>query len=196
MSNKNWLGEILLNLAPENVSVANKTPESLVSEYSWKAFGVSTLAGLAPGPIGMATILPELVAVTKLQITLIYAIAKYYNKQNQFNSTTVLIIFANETGIALKGTIQKVGAKMIIKVLTSSFVQAIASKIGFKIIKRVVAKAVGRWMPVVMAPIFGMFSKTMTEKIGQEAISLFQSDFIIQPDSTDIVKLPDPTSSL
>jgi uncharacterized protein (DUF697 family) len=176
-NNKNWLGDLLMNLAPGDIDLSGKSPDEMIKSASWKSFAVSTASGLAPGPAGWVTILPEIIAVTKIQINLVYAIAKHYGQTSKFNSGTVMLIFANEAGIAVRGVAAKVGEKLIVRALSSKAAAALSQRIGVKIGARVTQRVVGRWVPVVLAPVFGAFSKSMTAKIGREAVKLFSSDF-------------------
>jgi hypothetical protein len=189
-----WFADLLMKFAPTEVEVTGETPEEMTSSASWKTFGISTAAALPPGPFGLATILPELMAVTKIQMNLIYAIAAYHKKEGKLNSTLVLLIFANEAGVEVgKAVAKQMGAKLIIKTLGSRSIRAIAQKIGIKITARITQKAVGRWIPFVLAPIFGAFSKAMTTRIGEEANRLFSQDFDVEetklcPNGHDVVE--------
>jgi hypothetical protein len=177
--NKSWLGDLLMNLAPSDADLSGKTPEEMIRAASWKAFTFSTVSGLAPGPAGWVTILPEIIAVTKIQISLVYAIAKHYGKTSKFNSGTVVLIFANEAGIATRGALARVGERLIVRALSSEAVRALSRRIGVKIGARITQRIVGRWVSVVLAPVFGAFSKSMTTRIGREAVKLFSTDFEI-----------------
>lgn len=173
----NWFVDLLMSFAPSNVTDSGQSPEDLTSTASWKAFGISTAAALPPGPIGWATIVPELIAVTKIQMNLIYSIAAHHGKQGKLNSTLVVLIFANEAGLAVgRQLVKKAGTKVIVRALGSKAVRPIAQKVAARIGARITQKAVGRWIPFVLAPVFGAFSKSMTTNIGREADKLLGQD--------------------
>ena len=75
-------------------------PNEMISDAAHKAFKVSTALGLIPGPLGVAAILPEVAVLTRLQINLIYRIAKYHGRDESADSTIVLLILANVLGVA------------------------------------------------------------------------------------------------
>lgn len=134
-------------------------------------------AALPPGPIGWATILPELIAVTKIQMNLIYSIAAHHGKQGKLNSTLIVLIFANEAGLTVgRQLVKKAGTKVIVRALGSKAIRPIAQKIAARIGARITQRVVGRWIPFVLAPLFGAFSKSMTTKIGREADKLLGQD--------------------
>lgn len=175
-----WFNDVVRNFMPNDIDIQDKTPKQLMNKSAWQAFGSSTLAGLPPGPIGMTTIIPELLVVTKIQVNLVYAIAKYYKKQNMLNDSMILLIFSNALGLGLgKDFVKKYGGKLLIKVLHSEAIQKIATRIGLEIVSRITAKAAGRWVPVVLAPVFGAMSRAFTRKIGREAIRLFKADIVL-----------------
>jgi len=174
---ENWFADILMSFAPSSVDIEGKTPDEMTSSASWKAFWISTGAAIPPGPLGLATILPELMAITKLQMNLIYKIAAYYHKQGKVNKTIVMLIFANQVGLALgKQVVKRIGRRVIIRALGSKAIRPIAQRIATKIGARLAQKAIGRWIPFVLAPIFGAFSKSMTTDIGREADKIFSQD--------------------
>ncbi len=180
-NDSNWFLDLLMELAPNPDEEYNdSTPENMVRSASWRAFGISAGLGLIPGPVGMAVILPEIIAITKLQIDLVYRIAAFYCKRNVVDKTIILLIFGHALGIHIgKSVVEKVGARTVVKTLTSSAVRKIAQNIGMKIGGMAVQKGAGRYIPFVMAPLFGFFSKFMTEEIGREAIELFSREIEI-----------------
>jgi uncharacterized protein (DUF697 family) len=170
-----WFFDLLLKFAlqPEEVVVTG-TPVEMIREAAQKAFWVSTTLSAVPGPFGLATILPEIVAVTKVQLNLVYKIAKYYQNLETINQSIVLLIFANALGLTVGNQlVRRVGMRLIIKALSTPVIERIARLIGLRIAAGITKRIAGRWLIVVAAPLFGLFSKKMTQKIGIEATALF-----------------------
>ena len=170
-----WFFDLLMKFAPKPEEVVvTGTPEEMIKEAAQKAFWVSTTLSAVPGPFGMATILPEIGAVTKLQIDLVYKIAKYYKNLETINQSIVLLIFANALGLTIGNQlVRRVGVRLIIKALSAPVSEKVAQKIGLRIAAKITQRMAGRWLVVIAAPIFGLFSKKMTQKIGKEAKELF-----------------------
>ena len=180
-SNTEWFESVLKNFIPSNQPLNNKNPKELIKEAGWKSFGISTLSALPPGLLGWATLLPELVGITKVQINLVYAIAQFYGKEGKVNTTIVAYLFANQLGLRVAESMsEKVGQKLVIHIMSSQMLQPLIKQIAKAIGMSVTQKLIGRWVPFLLAPIFGAYSKKMTEKIGHEAIKLFSSDFEIE----------------
>jgi len=177
----NWFGDLLAKFIPTDLDIEGKTPEEMVKSASWKAFAISTAAAIPPGFIGYATILPEIMAVTKVQINLIYSIAKYYGKAATMNTTITTLIFANEAGITIsQDVVKKMGPKLVVRAMGTKALRPITQRIAVRIGGRITQKLVARWIPFVLAPLFGAFSKSMTTTIGKYAIKLFQNDIEIE----------------
>ena len=177
-----WFVKLLMDFAPDIDKIEiTGTAEEMTNAASWKAFSISTAAAIPPGPFGLATILPEIVAVTKIQMNLIYRIAKYHQQAGKVNRTLVLLIFGNALGFAVGSEFFKtMGSRLLMESAGSQGVGNIALRIGKKISTRILPKTVARWVPFVLAPIFGAFSKSMTMKIGREADKIFSKDLAIE----------------
>lgn len=178
----NWFVDIIMSFSPNESDIhVTGNPEEMTRTASREAFVISTGAGLVPGPWGMATIIPELVGLTKLQVNLVYKIAKYYKQEGKVNNTIVMHIFGNAMGVALgRELLRKTGTRIIVKALSSQAIKKIAQQIGVKIGSKVIQRGIGRWIFIVTAPIFGAFSKSMTTNIGNTADELFSKDIEIE----------------
>lgn len=183
---QNWLEKViapLLSYRGDGEDGRSQSPDEAIDEAAHRAFKISTALGLIPGPIGFAAILPEVVALTRLQINLIYRIARYYNRTETANTEIVLLILANVMGVAGGETlIRRAGTALVIRSANTGVVRALARKIGTHVIDTAVEKATGRWIPVVTAPLFGYFSRSLTRKIGMEAKRVLSSrELTIEP---------------
>ena len=145
-------------------------PEEMIAEASRKAFRISTALGLIPGPLGVAAILPEVAVLTRLQINLIYRIAKYHGKDEAVDSTIVLLILGNVLGVAGgEVLVRRVGSTLVKRSANSRIVRSLARRIGTRIVDSAAEKATGRWIPMLTAPLLGYLSRSLTLKIGKEA---------------------------
>jgi uncharacterized protein (DUF697 family) len=170
-----WFLDLLMKFAPKPEEVVvTGTPEEMIRESAKKAFWVSTTLSAVPGPFGLATILPEIGAVTQVQLSLVYKIAKYYQRLETINRSIVLLIFANALGLTIGNQlVRRVGMRLVIKALSAPVSERMAQMIGVRIAAGITKRIAGRWLIVIAAPVFGLFSKQMTKKIGAEAMALF-----------------------
>jgi uncharacterized protein (DUF697 family) len=172
-----WIEDLISKFKPDDSIKVTGTPEEMTSRASWEAFWVSTAAGIPPGPLGMTTIVPELITITKIQINLVYRIAKFYNKEQLVTPTIILHILATALGIVLgRNLLRKMGTRFIVKALSLQVIKTMAQKLGITIGTRLLAKIGARWIPIVTAPIFGAFSKGQTKRVGIASNEIFSSD--------------------
>lgn len=179
---KNWFLDILARLSPDTEEIeVEGEPEDMIQNAAKAAFRISVAAGAVPGAFGMAAIVPELAAVSRLQIRLIYRIATYYRKPEIVSKQFILLMFANVLGLAAgESFVKRAGATVVAKVMTSESAKRLAQKIGVELAAKAAEKNLLRWIPIVTAPVFGLFSRSMTLKIGREA-DLFFRRLEIQP---------------
>jgi uncharacterized protein (DUF697 family) len=162
---------------PADSNIEGKTVQQLINTSSKKAFAVSFAAAVPPGFLGWATLIPELITITKIQINLIHAIAKYYGQEEKLNPVLLSIIFSTALGLELgKGILQKAGAELIISKMSSELFKPIIERISVKTLTRLLEKIPSRWIPLMTAPIFGTWSAMNTKAIGYAADKLFSKN--------------------
>lgn len=177
-----WFERILENVLntlgpnPDEIKV-DGTSQKMIRKASRAAFLISTGAGIPTGPIGLATIVPEVVALIKLQIDLIFKVAKFHQQEAKVNKTIILTVLGVAMGVVLKhALINKVGTRIIVKSLSAEGAKRITREIGEKFATGLLKRGVGRWIPLMLAPVFGYLSLSMTRKVGREAESLFSHE--------------------
>jgi uncharacterized protein (DUF697 family) len=172
------LENILNTLGPDPGEITvDGSPQKMIRKASRAAFLISTGAGIPSGPVGLATIVPEIVAITRLQINLILRVAKFYQQEAKVNKTIILTVLGVAMGVVLKhALINKVGARIIVKSLSAEGAKRITREIGEKFAVGLLKRGIGRWIPLMLAPIFGYLSLSMTRKVGREAESLFSHE--------------------
>jgi histone H3/H4 len=172
---RNWLERILFSVISDgDDDDASGSVEEMIDEAARRAFRISTALGFIPGPLGMATILPEVAALTRLQANLIRRIARHHGKEHRVSKELMLLILANATGVtAGEMLLRKAGTTLVLKSMNTRAVRTMARKVGTRMVDMAAKKALGRWIPVITAPFFGYFSQSLTRKIGREAQRLF-----------------------
>ncbi len=179
---QNWIEKTIDSLlSHKQDGESTGTPEEMIDEAGQKAFKISTALGLIPGPLGMAAILPEIAALTRLQINLIHHIAGHHRKQEKVSRELVLLILGNALGVAAgESLVRRVGSALVIKSVNTRVIRSIARTVGTRIIDTAAEKATGRWIPMITAPLFGYLSRSLTRKIGREANRLFSQEMVLE----------------
>lgn len=172
------LENILNTLGPDPGDITVEgSPHKMIRKASRTAFLISTGAGIPSGPVGLATIIPEIAAITRLQINLIFKVAKFHQQEAKVNKTIILALLGAATGVVLKhALINKVGTRIIVKALSAEGAKRVTREIGEKFAVGLLKRGIGRWIPLVLAPVFGYLSLSMTRKVGREAELLFSHE--------------------
>ena len=147
------------------------------------ASAAMTAGGLAlpPGPLGWLTILPELIAVWKIQAQMVADIAGVYGREAALTREQMIYcLFRHTAAQAVRDLVVRVGERFLVQQVSLGAFQAIARKIGIRVTQQAIGKGVARWVPIVGAVGVGAYAYYDTAKVGQTAIELFQREIEIE----------------
>ena len=132
---------------------------------------------LPVGPIGWLTILPELMAVWRIQVQMVADIAGAYGKHATLTREHMLYcLFRYAAAQAVRDLVVRVGQKMLVRQLPARAAQSVAGRIASKLGQRIVGTGASRWLPLIGAFGVGAYAWYDTGKVAQAAIALFQSE--------------------
>lgn len=136
---------------------------------------------MAPGPLGMLTLLPDLIGVWKVQAQLVSDIAATYGKTATLTRQhMVYCLFKHSAAQLLRDVIVREGARYLVLPVTLKMMKSLVSKIGVKVGQRTLGKAVARYAPLVGAVGVGAYAYFDTKKVAETAIELFSSEVLVQ----------------
>ena len=145
------------------------------------AFTAGTLA-LPPGPLGWLTILPEMVAVWKLQAQMVADIAALYGKKVTLTKGQMIYcLFRHTAAQEVKDLVVRISDQFLVRRASVRLLQSLAQRIGVKITQRAIGKGLSRWLPVVGALGVGAYAYYDTAQVARTAIELFSTDIEIEP---------------
>jgi hypothetical protein len=132
---------------------------------------------LPPGPFGWLTILPELVAVWKIQAQMVADIAGTYGK-TAFLSREQMIycLFRHSAAQAVRDLVVRVGERYLIQRVSLQALQVVARAVGLRITRQTIGKGVSRWLPLVGAIGVGVYAFYDTRQVARNAIELFERE--------------------
>jgi len=146
------------------------------------AITAGTLA-LPPGPLGWLTVLPELVAIWRIQGQLVSDIAAAYGKTPKLGREQMLwCLFRHTAAQAFRDVAIRVGDRLVFRTTATSVLQRLAGRIGVSVSKRAVGKGISRWLPVVGALGVGAYAYYDTGQVAKTAIDLFSGEIHIDDD--------------
>ena len=181
----NFLGEVPASVLPKSAD-PYEDARALTSRAAAKASLAAGVLALPPGPIGWLTILPEMLAVWKIQAQLVADIAALYGKKARLSQEQMLFcLFRHTAAQAVRDLLVRVGERLVVKRATLQVLQRIARAIGVKIAQRTLSKGLARWLPVVGAVGVAGYAYYDTAQVGATAIDLFSGNLAKRTQSPD-----------
>jgi hypothetical protein len=177
----------LISAVPSSSEVNSSAPHARAKLLARNAARVSASisggAAMAPGPLGMLTILPDLIGVWKVQAQLVSDIAATYGKTASLTRQhMVYCLFKHSAAQLLRDVIVREGARYLVLPVTVQMMRALVAKIGISLGERTVGKVVARYAPVVGALGVGAYAYYDTKKVAETAIALFSSEIVVKDD--------------
>jgi len=141
------------------------------------ALAAGSLA-LPPGPLGWLTVLPELIAIWKIQAQMVSDIAAAYGRHAELGREQMLwCLFRHTTAQAFRDLVIRMGDRLLFRRMSYAIVERVAKRVGLKITQRAVGKGLARWLPVVGALGVGAYAYYDTGQVASTAIAMFNGDF-------------------
>lgn len=184
----NKLTEGLMDLVmrvPTSAEVVLDDPHArslaLLHKASKKAAGISGTAALVPGPFGMLTLIPDLLAIWNVQAQLVADIAAIHGKSGTLSKEQMIwCMFKHSMAHLGRDLVVQAGERFIVRRQTVQFIQKLVGKLGVKIAKRLLGKTVARYLPLVGAAVVARYAYIDTKQVGLAAMMLFSKDMMTQ----------------
>ena len=139
---------------------------------------------LPPGPLGWLTLLPELIAIWKIQAQMVSDIAAAYGRHATLGREQMLYcLFRHIAPAAFRDMVNEAGERVVISGASPRTLRAIAQKVGLRVSLRLMGKGLSRWVPVVGALGVGAYAYYDTGQVAATAINLFSREIEVSPSS-------------
>ena len=158
-----------------------RAAQALTRAAAGKAAMTSGSLALAPGPLGLLTVLPDLLAVWKLQSQLVSDIAAVYGKSATLSKEQMLYcLFKHSASQAVRDMVVRAGERYLIKRASVGLIQQTAKRLGIQLSQKVIGSSVSRFLPVLGAIGVGGYAYYDTSKVAATAIELFETGVEIE----------------
>lgn len=162
--------------SPRPADAARRAIESAATKAGLAA---GTLA-LPPGPLGWATIVPEMTAVWHIQRQLVADIAALYGRSAELGPAQMLwCLFRHTAAQALRDLTVRVGERVIVRPAAQAVLQRVAGAIGVHLGQKAASRVLSRWVPLVGAAGVGAYAYWDTRQVGRAALQLFEREQVI-----------------
>ena len=138
---------------------------------------------LPPGPLGWLTLLPELIAIWKIQAQMVSDIAAAYGRHATLGREQMLwCLFRHTAAQAFRDLVVQVGDRLVFRRMSHGVVRRVAKQVGRKLSRRALGEGVSRWLPVIGALGVGAYAYADTTQVARTAITLFSGDSVLEGD--------------
>jgi len=149
--------------------------------------GISGSAALVPGPLGILSLLPDIVGVWRVQSQMVADIAATYGKTGTLTKEYMIYcLFKHTASQLLRDVVMRSGERFLVRPVSLRMMQSLVAKISIKVGQRTIGKAVARYAPVIGAIGVGGYAYFDTQKVAKTAIELFSKGVVVvDSNSTD-----------
>ena len=162
--------------------------QALARSASRQASLVASSMALPPGFWGWLTVLPELVAVWKLQTQMVSDIAAVYGKSAAMGREQMMYcLFKHVSAQLFRDVVTRVGERVLVQKASSALVQSLVKKLGLQITQGLVGKSASRFLPIIGAVGVGAYAYYDTTQVAKTAIELFSQEIVLEDGLVDEV---------
>ncbi|AIF46694.1 hypothetical protein [Dyella japonica] len=155
-----------------------KAARRLAARAQQRAALTAGSLALPPGPLGWLTVLPEVIAIWKIQAQMVSDIAAAYGQHQELGREQMLwCLFRHTAAQAFRDLVVRVGDRLLFRRVTYSVIERIAKTVGIKVTQRAVGSGISRWLPVVGAMGVGGYAYYDTGQVARTAIAMFSQPF-------------------
>jgi hypothetical protein len=158
----------------------------LASQAARKAALTAGSLALPPGPLGWLTVLPELVAIWRIQAQMVSDIAAAFGQHASLGREQMLwCLFRHTAAQAFRDLVVRMGDRLLFRQLSATLAERVARRIGLSLSQRAVGAGISRWLPVVGAAGVGAYAWYDTRSVARTAIELFGSGSLVRTEPLD-----------
>jgi len=149
---------------------------ALARKAAARAAALSGTLALPPGLLGMLTVLPDLIAIWRIQAQMVADIAGLYGRDMQLTRTHMLYcLFRHAASHATRDFVVRAGQRFIIHQLSGGALRSVLTSIGISVTQRIAGTAASRWLPIVGAAAVAAYAYYDTLQVAKTAIKMLES---------------------
>jgi hypothetical protein len=153
---------------------------SLARAAARKAGALSGGMALPPGPLGLVTIVPDLVAIWRVQSQMVADIAAVYGRSGALTRESMLhCLFRHGSAALLRDVVVRAGDRWLVRPAGLAALRRLLARIGVRVSEQVLGRALSRWVPLLGAFGVGAYAYYDTSKVAANAIDLFSREVVV-----------------
>lgn len=180
---------------PDSKVANSKDPASearrLANRAAQRAALTAGSLALPPGPLGWLTLLPELIAIWKIQAQMVSDIAAAYGHHASLGREQMMwCLFRHTAAQAFRDLVVRMGDRLVFQRMSWGAAKRVAKQIGIKLTQRTLSKGVSRWLPVIGALGVGAYAYYDTGQVASTAIEMFEGGITVEGADEDAKPKP------
>ena len=181
--------EDLATSIPVSAEPSSSNPQArareIVRAAGLRAGAMSATMALPPGPLGMLTVIPDLMKVWRIQQQMVADIAACFGKSAQLSrQMMVYCLFRHGAAMLVRDMVARVGERIIVKQAGLRVIQQTLRRIGLHVTERTIGRSLSRWLPIIGPFLIGGYSLLDTRTVGKTAIDTFSRRIEMEPDGS------------
>ena len=171
--------ENVVSGVPESRERSVEDPDAaarrLARKAATRAAALSGALALPPGFFGLLTVLPDLVAIWRIQAQLVADIAGLYGKDMQLTRTHMLYcLFRHAASQLTRDFAVRAGERFVIQQLSGGALRSVLTGVGISVTQRVAGTTASRWLPVVGAAAVAGYAYFDTLQVAKTAVRMLE----------------------
>ncbi|MBV8879035.1 MAG: hypothetical protein JO332_03620 [Planctomycetaceae bacterium] len=178
----------VIDVIPFSSEVPSSDPKvrarKLANIAAMKAAAFSGALAMPPGPLGLLTLIPDLLGIWRIQAQLVADLAAVYGKTAFLTKEGMIYcLFRHGAAQAVRDIVVRSGQRLLIRQASLRTVETVLQKVGLRLSQRLATKAISRWLPVIGAVGVGAYAYYDTAEVAKTAIQTFESDLDVAPEA-------------
>ena len=156
---------------------------TLARKAAARAAGLSGALALPPGLFGMLTVLPDLVAIWRIQAQMVSDIAGLYGRDLQLTrSHMVYCLFRHAATQFTRDVVVRAGQRLVVRQLSSGAIKSMLTSVGMTVTQRVAGMTASRWVPVLGAAAVAGYAYYDTLQVAKTAMRMLETPAMLEAD--------------
>jgi uncharacterized protein (DUF697 family) len=158
------------------VDAPGAAARALARKAAARAAALSGALALPPGLLGMLTVLPDLLAIWRIQAQMVSDIAGLYGKDLQLTRSHMLYcLFRHAASHVTRDVVVRAGQRFVVRQLSGGALRSLLTSIGISVTQRIAGTAASRWVPVLGAAAVATYAYFDTLQVAKTAMRMLDS---------------------
>jgi hypothetical protein len=145
----------------------------LARKAATRAAALSGTLALPPGLLGLLTVLPDLIAIWRIQAQLVADIAGLYGRDMQLTRTHMLYcLFRHAATHVARDVAVRAGERFVIRQVSGGALRNVVTGVGMSLTQRVAGTTASRWLPLVGAVAVAGYAYFDTLQVARTAVKM------------------------